>query len=275
MVDSNTYAILGATGNCGTALIENLSRRPDTGVHAYCRSRTKLLRSIPDLKEGGKVKIFEGSIHDVDLVASCISNCRAVFLVVSTNDNIPGCRMAQDTAATVIEALKLLRKRAIVHNSGDVRQGPMTTPKLILLSSSTIDSHFSRHMPYLLRQVLLCSASHVYRDVEEAEKLIRAEDKWLTGIYMKPGALSVDEQRGHAVSLTDQDGPVSYLDLAAAMIEAVDDGSGQYDGQNVSVVNTNGRAKFPAGTPMCILMGLLRHFFPHLHDYLPGNLGPR
>ncbi|OCT49992.1 Oxidoreductase AflX [Cladophialophora carrionii] len=275
MVDSDAYAILGATGNCGTALIDNLLRRSDTVVRAYCRSRTKLLRSMPDLKEDGKVKIFEGSIQDVELVASCVYNCRAVFLVISTNDNIPGCRMAQDTATTVIDALKLLRKREMVHNDGDLKAGPMTMPKLILLSSSTIDSHFSRHMPYLLRSVLLCSASHVYRDVAEAEKLIRAEDKWLTGIYMKPGALSVDKQRGHAVSLTDQDGPVSYLDLAAAMIEAVDDEGGRYNGQNISVVNTNGSAKFPTGTPMCILMGLLRHFFPTLHDYLPGNLGPR
>ncbi|KAJ9605936.1 hypothetical protein H2200_009785 [Cladophialophora chaetospira] len=272
MVNNNTYAILGATGNCGTALIENLLKKPDTNIHAYCRNRNKLLQLIPDLKEDGKVKIFEGSIHDVELVASCVKSCRAVFLVVSTNDNIPGCRMAQDTAINVITALKLLQKRKGIDESAE---SSTVMPKLILLSSSTIDSQFSRHMPYLLRTILLCSASHVYKDVEEAEKTIRAEDKWLTGIYMKPGALSVDKQRGHALSLTDQDGPVSYLDLAAAMIEAVDDEEGRYDSQNVSVVNTGGRAKFPAGTPMCILMGLLRHFLPMLHEYLPGSLGPR
>jgi hypothetical protein len=90
---------------------------------------------------------------------------------------------------------------------------------------------------------------------------------------MKPGALSVDKQRGHALSLTEEGSPLSYLDLAAAMVEAVDDPDGRYDMQNVSVVNTNGRAKFPTGTPMCILMGLISHFFPFLHDYLPST-GP-
>ena len=39
-----------------------------------------------------------------------------------------------------------------------------------------------------------------------------------------------------------------YLDLAAAMIEAADDGEGRYDGRNVGVVNTGGRARFPTGT---------------------------
>jgi putative NADH-flavin reductase len=275
MLDTKTYAILGATGNCGTALIENLLTRSDAVIHAYCRRRTKLYQSMPDLKENGRVKIFEGNIQDTELIAACVRDCQAVFLVVSTNDNIPGCRMAQDTATVVINALKLSRKRNLGQTSSASSDISKAMPKLILLSSSTIDAQFSRHMPYLLRSILLCSASHVYKDVEEAEKLIRAEDKWLTGIYIKPGALSVDLQRGHALSLTDQDGPVSYLDLAAAMIEAADDETGQYDLQNVSVVNTNGKAKFPAGTPMCIVMGLLRHFFPMLHPYLPSNLGPR
>ncbi|KAK0735112.1 putative NAD-dependent epimerase/dehydratase [Lasiosphaeria miniovina] len=262
---ANTYAVLGSTGNCGTALIENLLNKPGGQVHAYCRNRAKLMRVLPDIKDGGRVTVFEGSVQDVDLLTACIRGCRAVFLVVSTNDNIPGCRLAQDTAAAVLHALRGLR---------DASPGnPL--PKLVLLSSATIDDHFSRHVPWLLRLVLLRSASHVYADLVETERMLRAEAGWLTAIYAKPGALSVDVQRGHALSLTDEDSPLSYLDLAAAMIEAVDDDTGAYDGQNVSVVNTNGRAKFPTGTPMCILMGLMRHYLPFLHPYLPANTGPR
>lgn len=273
MTSPSTYAVLGSTGNCGTALIENLLKKPGNLIHAYCRNRSKLLRLLPDIEEGGRVTIFEGSIQDVDLLTSCIRGCRAVFLVVSTNDNIPGCRVAQDTAAAAVQALQGLVHH--VNGPGDSSYGATRTPKLVLLSSGTIDANFSLHVPYLIRQILLRSASHVYQDLVEAERLLRAEEDWLTTIYIKPGALSVDIQRGHALSLTDEDdGAVSYLDLAAAMIEAVDDEDGRYDLKNVSVVNTNGKAKFPTGTPMCILMGLLRHYFPFLHPYLP-NTGPR
>jgi putative NADH-flavin reductase len=270
MASFNTYAVLGATGNCGTALIENLLRRPDARIHAYCRSRSKLLRLLPDIKDGGRLQVFEGSIQDVELLASCVRGCRAVFMVVSTNDNIPGCRLGQDTAATLIRALQRVQQQQT--DGGPTAAAVL--PKLILLSSGTVDEQFSRHVPFLLQPILLRSASHVYNDLIETEKLLRAQQDWLTSVYIKPGALSVDVQRGHALSFTDQDSPVSYLDLAAAMIEAADDGQGHYDQRNVSVVNTNGAAKFPAGTPMCILMGLLRHYFPFLHPYLPMNTGP-
>lgn len=268
---SSTYAVLGSTGNCGRALIQNLLDKPDVGINAYCRNRSKLLGLLPNFKPGGKIEIFEGSIHDVELLTSCLRGCRAVFLVVSTNDNIPGCRLAQDTAAAVIASLQHLRQRCseeseIAYDS--------KLPKLILLSSATIDDHFSRHVPYLLRTILLRSASHVYHDLIETEKLLRAQEDWLTTIFIKPGALSVDIQRGHALSLTDEESPLSYLDLAGAMIEAADDEHGSYDMRNISVVNANGKAKLPTGTPMCIFMGLLRHFFPFLHPYLPLNTGP-
>lgn len=261
-----TYAVLGATGNCGTALIQNLlSRQPPTKIRAYCRNKAKLLRLIPEAAQASvdQMEIFEGSIHDIPLLASCVCDCRAVFLVVSTNNNVPGLRVGQDTATSVIRALEQLRSK----------DGIQWVPKLVLLSSATIDDQLSRNTPALLRRVLLMSASHVYRDLQEAERHLRAEQGWVSTVFVKPGALSVDKQRGHALSLMEEESPVSYLDLAAAMIEAADDDDGRYDGRNVGVVNTGGRAKFPIGTPLCILMGLLSHWFPSLHPYLPST-GP-
>ncbi|CRG89872.1 hypothetical protein PISL3812_06911 [Talaromyces islandicus] len=263
------YAILGSTGNCGTALIDNLLRQPDARVNAYCRSRSKLLRSFPELKDGAQGNIFEGNIFDVELLRACIRGCRAVFLVVTTNDNVPGCSLAKDTATSVIEALQSIRDSA----KKEGRIEPL--PKLILLSSATIDEQFSRHVPYVLRQILYRSASYVYKDLLETEELLKQQEDWLTSIYFKPGALSIDIQRGHAVSLTDETSPLSYLDLAAAMIEAADDEDGLYKNKSVSVVNTNGNAKFPSGTLWCIAMGLIRHMFPFLHPYLPVGTGPK
>ncbi|OAQ60750.1 NAD-dependent epimerase/dehydratase [Pochonia chlamydosporia 170] len=269
MTTPRKYAVLGSTGNCGTALINNLLRESNVQVNAYCRSRAKLLGLFPDLKDGGQIGIFEGSIHDVELLASCIRGCRTVFLVVSTNDNIPGCSLAKDTALSVIEALQRIRE--VAKHNGRTE----SLPKLILLSSATIDDQFSRHVPYVLRQILYRSASYVYKDLIETEELLKQQEDWLTSIYFKPGALSIDVQRGHAISLTDETSPLSYLDLAAAMIEAADDNRGMYSNKSVSVVNTNGNAKFPSGTIWCIFMGLIRHTFPFLHPYLPVGTGPK
>ena len=252
-----TYAVLGATGNCGTALIQTLLKQPKARINAYCRNKAKLLRLLPECEKSGRVEIIEGGVQDEQALATCIRGCRAIFMVISTNDNMPGCHLSQDNATAVINVLREMNQ----------------APKVILLSSATVDDHFSRHLPFLLRQILLRSASHVYKDIKEAESILRAQQDWLTSIFMKPGALSVDKQRGHALSLAEEDSPLSYLDLAAGMVEAVNDDDGQYDMRNVSVINTNGRAKFPRGTPMCILMGLVRHFIPSLHPYLPST-GP-
>nr|POF02476.1 monoogygenase tpcg [Quercus suber] len=257
------YAILGATGNCGSALIQTLLQHPTARINAFCRNKAKLLSQVPDYKKLTRLEIFEGSIQDVHVLAKCLRGCRAVFLVISTNDNIPGCDLSQSAASSLLSVVK------------DLRCEDGYVPKVVLLSSCTIDDYLSRHTPYILRQILLLSASHVYNDLRKTEIMLRAQQHWLTTIYMKPGALSLDGQRGHALSFTDEDSPVSYLDLAAAMIEAADDEGGRYDHQNVSVVAPNGKAKFPAGTPMCIVVGLLRHFFPFLHPYLPTNMGPR
>lgn len=270
------YAVLGATGNCGTALIRNLlDRRPSPNIHAYCRNKAKLLGQFPELSETSpaSVQIFEGSIHDIALLVSCIRHCSAVFLVVSANNNVPGLRASQDTARSVIRALQLLQSDADERNHDRERLPPTpkpAIPKLVLLSSASLDDHLSRHAPALLHWVLLRSASYVYDDLREAERLLRAQQDWISTIFIKPGALSIDRQRGHTLSLTEENSPLSYLDLAAGMIEAADDPDGRYDGRNVSVLNTGGRAKFPMGTIWSLLIGLLVHYFPALYPYMPS-----
>lgn len=118
---------------------------------------------------------------------------------------------------------------------------------------------------------MLTAASHVYHDLRLAEEFLRSRSDWVSTIFIKPGGLSVDISRGHCLTLDEEESFISYLDLSAAMIEAVQDEEGRFDGRNVGVVNkTRGvGAKFPKGTPFCISMGLLRHFFPWLHPYLP------
>jgi putative NADH-flavin reductase len=259
-----TYAILGATGNTGLSLTQLLLRTPDARVHAYCRNKAKLMRSLPAGADSKRLEVFEGSIHDVDLFVRCLKGCRIVFLTITSNDNIPGCTLSQDSVASVLEALKIIRR-----DSG----ADIAMPKIVLLSSATIDAHLNRRMPRVFLPIMKRAASNVYKDLMVAEQLLRAEKDWLTTIFIKPGGLSVDEPRGHKLDFDEQESFISYFDLAGAMIEAADDPEGLYDMRNVGVVNTGGGAKFPRGTPLCIIVGLLRHFFPWMHPYLPWT-GP-
>lgn len=87
--DRPIYAVLGSTGNCGTALIQNLLKSPSNQIHAYCRNQPKLHRLLPQVIDNKQVRVFEGSIYDEDLIVSCIGGAKAVFMVVTTNDNIP------------------------------------------------------------------------------------------------------------------------------------------------------------------------------------------
>ncbi|KAK4612280.1 Oxidoreductase claK [Fulvia fulva] len=264
-----TYAVLGSTGNCGSALIRNLLGKPQSRVHAFCRNKKKLLRLIPEIADSKQVEVFEGGMQDHDLLAACIKNTRAVFMCISTNDNVPGCRLSQDSAIALV---KVMRELGYDKPDGGPN-GP--APKLLLLSSGTIDPHLSKHLPSLLLWILKRSASHVYADLEKAEEFLRAQESWLTTIYIKPGALSVDKKRGYELSLTEQKDPVSYLDLSAGMIEAADDPEGRWDLKNISVNCGSTPAGFPDGTILCILMGLLRHYFPWTHAYLPMGMGPK
>jgi hypothetical protein len=261
-----TYAVLGSTGNCGSALIQNLLQSPQNKIHAYCRNQAKLHRLIPEVVDHKQVRIFQGSIYDVDLMAHCVRDTKAVFLVVTTNDNIPGCRVSQDSAATVIRALQKIKSESAPG---------LKLPKLVLLSSATVDDHLSRNMPRWFRPIMLAAASHVYADLRLTEEFLRSHADWVSTIFIKPAGLSPDISRGHRLTLDEEESFISYLDLSAGMIEAAADEEGRYDGRNVGVVNRKRGvgAKFPKGTPMCILMGLLRHTFPLLYPYLPST-GP-
>ena len=290
-----TYAVLGSTGNCGTALIQNLLQSPENKINAYCRNVAKLHKLLPEVIDNKQVTVFAGSINDAELIESCVKDTQAIFMVATTNDNVPGCRVSQvrlhpspfhfplslpktltqanahtrlqDSAIAVIGALKNIKAKA---------QPGLKLPSLVLLSSATIDDYLSRHMPGWFRPIMLAAASHVYEDLRVAEKIMRAESSWLSCIFIKPAGLSPDVSRGHRLTLDEEESFISYLDLSAGMIEAAQDPEGRYEGRNVGVVNAKRGtgAKFPSGTPMCILMGLIRHFFPWSHPYLPSGTGP-
>ncbi|GKZ38663.1 hypothetical protein AbraIFM66950_011032 [Aspergillus brasiliensis] len=256
---SSCYAVLGATGNCGSSLIQILLQNPNASIHAYCRNKAKLEKKLPVEVKDPRLQIFAGSISDEEVLGDCIRGCKAIFLVVTMNDNLPGCRVAEDTARGVVSVLK--------------KSSPQPMPKLVVLSSATIDPYLSRNMPWWFHPIMIRAGCYVYDDLRVQEKFLRAQEDWLTTIYIKPGGLAVDKPRGYRLDFDNETSFIAYIDLAAAMVEAVEDVDGRYDFKNVSVVNTGPSAAFPLGTPLCILYGLLSHYFPWLHPYLPKS-GP-
>lgn len=171
------------------------------------------------------------------------------------------------------------RVRTPEQNHGEVElraSGTQVLPRLVLLSSAAIDDHLSRDMPSWARRILLASASHVYADLRRSEAVLRSHVDWLSVVFVKPAGLSSDVACRHRLAFGDEESFISYLDPAAGMIEAADDEEGRYGGRNVDVVNnTRGvGAKFPRGTPLCVLIGLAHNFFPWLHPYLPLT-GPK
>ena len=96
--------------------------------------------------------------------------------------------------------------------------------------------------------------------------MLRAEQDWFSSIFINPGGLVYDTRRGHRWDLDEQETFFSYLDLAAGMVE---DPEKRYDMKDVSVNDIGGSAKFLSLLPLLFIVGILRHFFPWLHPYLP------
>lgn len=251
-----TYAILGATGSTGLALLDNLSKSPKYTVNAYVRSKAKLERFRPGISKSEKVQIFEGDLHDIPLITRCISNVSAIFAVVATNFNVPGMTIAQDTAQIIVAALCNLRTQ-----NPDAK-----LPRIIVLSSASVNPTFSRELPALVRWVTQNAFSYIYEDLRRAERYLRLHKSWMNATFVQPGALVHDAQQGHAVSLDGicLDGEqtcLGYLDLAAGMIE-VADGEGKYDWVGVSVVPTARKVEFEWRLPILVGAGLTFHFLP-------------
>ena len=252
-----TYAILGATGKTGGALVDLLVKAPNTHINAYVRSKAKLFTQRPVLENTENVKIFEGSLSDIPLLASTlVPEVDAAFCVLGSNENIPGIRIAQDTANSVIAALCHIREK-------DTSYKP---PKLIFLSSGSLNPIMSAKLPAVGKWIASRGMSHVYADLRFAEGNLRLHKSWLDVTFVQPSALTEDVQKGHKLSLdTMAEGSpfVSYLDLAAGMIEIAK--SGSYAWMGVAVVATGKNIKFEPNAPPQLLRGLLWHFAPSLY----------
>jgi putative NADH-flavin reductase len=259
----STYAILGATGSTGQSLLTLLSASPNNNntINLLVRSRSKLQNLSPDALTNPSIKVFEGSISDIPTLTSCLANTTAVFLAVASNSNIPGCTIARDTARSVIAALENLK----LQNTGTWK-----APRLIVLSAAAIEPAFWPNPACIQRKLLYLALSNLYADLEKARAFLRSQDSWVSSTFVMPGGIVQDVQAGHElVSDQHQEGWISYLDVAAAMIEVADHEGGRWEGRNVSLVLKIGRkARVEWWAPWILGKGLVLHYFPWVYGWL-------
>jgi NAD(P)-dependent dehydrogenase (short-subunit alcohol dehydrogenase family) len=252
------YAVLGATGNTGRALVQVLLDRADAHIHAYCRSQEKLCRYCPAAADPQRVSIFEGRLDNGNLIDQCVRGTSAVFLVVAVVDNMPGCNVSMATAQAVVASLQRLKATAPA----------VRLPRLVMLSSASLEESFCSDVPAAVHWVLKTAVSHLYRDLAAAEGFLRAQSSWLSATFMKPGGLVHDTARGHEICVNKAQTPLSFLDLAGGMVEVADAADGRYDMRNVSVIPKSGGSKFPWDGIYYTFTGLLFHYFPWAYGYI-------
>ena len=253
----STYAILGATGQVGGSVLEVLGQQPSRQIHCFVRSKAKLEQQRPEICSRSTVKIFEGDISNLDILTDCIRNTGAVFCMVAARNNKPGNRIAQQQVEAVVSVLERIRRE-----EPNARQ-----PVLVMIGSSEaeIEPKISLSVPWPMRDILYAANYYVYTDLIEAEKYLRARECFSV-VYVKPGGISHDVQRGHILSEERQQTFVSFLDVAAAMIECADEGD-RWGGKCVSVLSKE-RAKIEWASGAVLLKGLLVFAIPALYPWL-------
>ncbi|KAH7399857.1 hypothetical protein BKA64DRAFT_599304, partial [Cadophora sp. MPI-SDFR-AT-0126] len=255
-----TYAVFGATGSVGQSLLDVILQSPQNDIHAYCRSSEKLKNLSPSIASNKQVEIFEGSLQDASLLVSCLQGSDAAFLAVAEVKNRPGCSISQKTAHAVVSALSLLKKE----------NGDQELPKLIVLSSASLDHSLMSSTSRFILNILYRANSYIYDDLRDAENFLlsKENESLVTATFVRPGALSHDTQKGHYLSTEKADMPLSFLDLAAGMLEIAVDESGKFNGKGVAVCPRAKDVSFPWTAPFFLLTGLIFHFMPWSFRFL-------
>jgi hypothetical protein len=223
-----TYALLGATGSTGSAIIQQLLVQPpkDLTLKVFVRSPAKLRKAFPDIDRTTvfKVEITEGTPSDSAALQSCLRGADVIFACIGTNESTPNVSIIHETADAVVKALEA-RKTS---EGTDYK-----APTLIQLRSMSVNKTLSKHEPYLLRNMVWFCFYYAYSDIVRAcEQVIEpaAARSVLKYIYVDPPALHDPDRTapptGHELLMEDggraPKGEITYADLGAAFCEAAE-----------------------------------------------------
>lgn len=284
-----TYAILGATGQTGSHILQLLLRdHPSAEINVLVRSRAKLEAMLPDTLGAYSLRlhIYEGTITDIPVLTACLKGVKTAFLTVATMYNVPRTRIAQDQSEAVVAALEKLRddgEKVVKNSSAEASPESKATattatttkknrkdiPLLVMISSAeTQIDPFCLDIPYPIRTGMFYCNYWIYTDLIAAEAYLRARSDWIDAIFFKPGGISNDIQRGHILSTEKSQTFVSFWDVAAGMIDCgTEQDRAAIAGKSVSVLSRS-KAKLPLGTPLLLLRNLTGYLFPRLYEWL-------
>jgi len=241
-----TYAILGATGQTGSEIVQALLPTK-AHLNIYARSLTRLQSRFPSIQSAPNVTLFIGDLSNAELLASCLSNADVVLSSVAQNRNEPGLSVAQQTALAIIKALE------------PRRLSPKTLPTVVFLSSGAVmpDKIAEQNNTFAQRLVHWC-IYWVYTDLEKSFELFEA-NPWVPVTIAAASALVHGTE--HDVKLVDDKEAasliISYTDLAKGMIMMGNEGE-RWHGKHVAMW-VNGGKKI-SGNPAA----LLRYLLPNL-----------
>ncbi|EME38265.1 hypothetical protein DOTSEDRAFT_75733 [Dothistroma septosporum NZE10] len=234
------YALLGATGGTGSAILHCLLSQPpaDLTLNILVRSKDKLLAAFPKIEATTaiRVKIVQGISTDLVAVKQCLEGASVIFNVVATNESKAGLSLIHDTAGTVIDTLASLQTTNKEH---------YTKPTVIQLRSGSLNTELNSGTPWVVTWFLAFCLHYVYSDIVRAsqlyERTVRNQPDLLDYIYIDPPAL-------HGAGRTKRTGyeliskgtvvnGVSYADLGAAFCEVASRGD-EFRGKSVGLVGT-------------------------------------
>lgn len=204
------FALLGATGHTGRLVLQKLleSGMDDLEVHVYVRSLQKLEALFPSIQTDQRVTIFQGNINDHILMRNCIKGAENIICTLGENENIPGVRVLQDFAHTLLWALESLKREAM----------QWIRPRLLLLSSATWNPGFAATRPALLHWMIRNAFARPYDDLLKAQELLLATPTTLSVLLVQPNALVKEKASGCDISTEFARVAVSYEDLAEGFV---------------------------------------------------------
>jgi len=217
-----TYALLGATGSTGSAIVRSLlSKSPkDLTLNIFVRSRSKLLKAFPDLesKTAFKINFFEGTPSDTTATQECLKDVDVVMACIGSNLSTPGITIIYDTATAIIDALEVHRK---------TQGSAYRTPTIIQLRSVSLNPTYKAATPWLAHKFVTFCFHYVYADLDRACKLFASTAASSPGllnyIFVDPPSIHDADgttPTGYELMLDGKQEPaLSYADLGAAFCE--------------------------------------------------------
>ncbi|KAK3670272.1 hypothetical protein LTR78_009826 [Recurvomyces mirabilis] len=249
-----TYALLGATGSTGSAVLRCLLSDPaqttdKITLNIFIRSKSKLMRLFPDIQSTTRsnihINIIESTPDDTPGLQKALRDAEIIFQCIAANDVTPKVSVAEDTVKAVLKAMRGLHEE---QGEGYV------TPAVLQLRAAPLNETFSHQSPWLIESMIKFALHYTYSDIQRGCDLFVSAKKMnptlLGYIFVDTGAVhdaDGTECTGHRLTIEGPLAPaISYADTGAGMCEIARRVE-EFKGLGVGIVAT-GRVRLTWGT---------------------------